>query len=76
MEFHTKDWSDLIAMRPLLKAVLHFFWRKDPILSTAIVARPAKAGIKVAKPLFALNGYEGGAVLKNSSVELSPFQKG
>ena len=52
MEFHANDWSDLIALRPLLSAALHFFCRKDSMLSTAIVARPAKAGIKAAKPLF------------------------
>ena len=60
MEFHTNDWSDLIALRPLLNAAL-----QDPILSTAIVARPAKAGMKAAKPLFVLKVYEGGEVLKD-----------
>ena len=52
MEFHANDWSDLIALRPLLSAALCFFRRKDPILSTAIVARLVKAGMKAAKPLF------------------------
>ena len=54
MEFHANNWSDLIALRPLLNAALCFICRKDPILSTAIVARPAKAGMKAAKPLFVL----------------------
>ena len=54
MEFHANDWSDLIALRPLLSAALRFFCRKDPMLSTAIVARLAKAGIKAVKPLFIL----------------------
>ena len=54
MEFHASDWSDLIALRPLLNAVLHFFCRKDPMLSTAIVARLVKAGMKAVIPLFTL----------------------
>ena len=54
MEFQANNWSDLIALRPLLNAALCFFCRKDPILSTAIVARLAKAGIKAAKPVFVL----------------------
>ena len=64
MEFHANDWSDLIALRPLLSAALHFFGRKDPILSTAKVGRPAKAGIKAAKPLFVLKECEGREVLE------------
>ena len=42
-----------------------FFCRKDPILSTVIVARPAKAGMKAAKPLFVLKECEGREVLEN-----------
>ena len=64
MEFHANNWSDLIALRPLLNAALCFFCRKDPILSTAIVDRPAKAGRKAAKPLFVLKECEGREVLK------------
>ena len=52
MEFHVKGWSDLIALRPLLRASLCFFCRKEPILSTAIVTRPAKAGMKATKVVF------------------------
>ena len=52
MEFHANDWSDLIALRPFLNAALHFFCRKDPMLSTATVARLARAGIKAAMPLL------------------------
>ena len=63
MEFHASDWSDLIVLRPLLSAALCFFWRKDPMLSTAIVARPAKAGIKAVKPLFISKECAGEEVL-------------
>ena len=59
------NWSDLIALRPLLHAALHFFCRKDPILSTAIVARLAKEGMKAAKPLFVLKECEGREILEN-----------
>ena len=71
MEFHVKGWSDLIALRPLCRASLYFFCRKEPILSTAIVTRPAKAGMKATKPLFALK--EGEVVFKNLSIESISF---
>ena len=64
MEFHANDWSDLIALRPLLSAALCFFCRKGPILSTAIVARLAKAGTKAEKLLFILKEHVGEEVLK------------
>ena len=50
---------------PLARAAFLFFCRKEPILSTAIVARLAKAGIKAANPLLALYGYEGGIAFEN-----------
>ena len=68
MGFHANDWSDLIALRPLLSAALGFFCRKDPILSTAIVAKPAKAGIKAAKPLFILKERAGEEVLEKFEI--------
>ena len=54
MEFYARDWSDWIAAMPLARAASLFFCRKEPILSTAIEARLAKAGIKAANPLLAL----------------------
>ena len=72
MEFHASDWSDLIVLRPSFNAVLHFFCRKDPMLSTAIVARPAKAGMKAVIPLFTLKEDVGKEVLEkfeNQSTE-------
>ena len=65
MEFHARDWADWIAVMPLTRAAFLFFCRKEPILSTTIVARPTKAGIKAAKPLLALYGYEGGVAFEN-----------
>ena len=65
MEFHANNWSDLIALRPLLNAALRFFCRKDPILLTAIVATLAKAGMKAEKPLLVLKECEGREVLEN-----------
>ena len=67
MEFHVKGWSDLIALRLLLRASLCFFCRKEPILSTAIVTRPARAGMKATKPLFILK--EGEVVFEKLSIE-------
>ena len=71
MEFHVKGWSDLIALRPLLRASLCFFCRKEPILSTAIVTRLAKAGMKATKPLFVLK--EGEVVFEKLSIESISF---
>ena len=65
MEFYAKDWSDWIAAMPLAKVAFLFFCRKESILSTAMVARLAIAGIKAANPLLALCGYEGGVTFKN-----------
>ena len=65
MEFHARDWSDWIAVMPLATAAFLFFCRKEPILSTAIVVKLAKAGIKAASPLLALYGYESGVTFKN-----------
>ena len=73
MEFHVKGWSDLIALRPLHRASLCFFCRKEPILSTAIVIRPAKAGMKATKPLFVLK--EGEVVFEKLSIESISFPK-
>ena len=67
MEFHVKGWSNLIALKPLLRASLCFFCRKEPILSTAIVTRLAKAGMKATKPLFVLK--EGEVVFEKLSIE-------
>ena len=67
MEFHVKGWSGLIALRPLLRASLYFFCRKEPILSTAIVTMLARAGMKATKPLFILK--EGEVVFKKLSIE-------
>ena len=71
MEFHVKGWSDFTALRPLLRASLCFFCRKEPILSTAIVTRPAKAGMKATKPLFVLK--EGEVVFEKLSIESISF---
>ena len=71
MEFHVKGWSDLIALRPLLRASLCFFCRKEPILSTAIVTRLGKVGMKATKCLFVLK--EGEVVFKKLSIEPISF---
>ena len=69
MKFHARDWSDWIAAMPLARAAFLFFCRKESILSTAIVARPAKAGIKATSPLLALYEYEGGVAFENLLTE-------
>ena len=74
MEFHVSNRSDLIAPRPLYNALLRFFCKKDPMLSTAMVARPAKAGMKADKPLFIFK--EGGGVEKHPKIsKIGPWNR-
>ena len=55
-EFHANVWLCLSALKLVAMALLHFFWRKELRLSTAIVTKPAKAGTRAGTALFLHTG--------------------